>query len=294
MILKTIIKSKIDNTQKFIYINDANQIVEIAFIDKDDGKHIFCVPTQTNCAMGCRFCHTREVAGKVPVINLQSEDIIFGVKDAYERLHLSEKPLLISFMGCGEPLENIDQLCQSMIDLRVKFSYLPLVRFAIATLMPKNSFERFVSLSKFIKSNELKVKIHLSLHFTDDTLRHEWMPMAEEIKPSIDILAWYKDYTGNSVEIHYTPIKDVNDTHSDEVNLIHLLKNNNIPIKFLKFTTRSSEPYQASDNINHLTYELDYKNGIKCEYYDPPGRDVGASCGQFLFDYYNKYADVKK
>lgn len=291
MIFKTTIKSEIDNTQKFIYTNDNNQIVEIAYIDKDDGKHIMCVPTQTNCAMGCKFCHTREVAGKIAVSNLKSTDIVFGVKDAYERLNLSGKPLLVSYMGCGEPLGNIAELGISMEEIRKDFAHLPLVRFAIATLMPKNSFGRFVALANVIKSRGLNVKIHLSLHFTEDELRNEWMPMAENIKPSVDMLEWYKDYTGNSVEIHYTPIQDINNSFNDILNLCTLLGHRDIPIKFLKFSTRKSEPYQPADNVEYMMGELD-SQGIECEFYDPPGRDVGASCGQFLFDYYKKYSKV--
>jgi adenine C2-methylase RlmN of 23S rRNA A2503 and tRNA A37 len=32
------------------------------------------------------------------------------------------------------------------------------------------------------------------------------------------------------------------------------------------------------------------RNGVEYEWYVPPGRDVGASCGQFMFDYYERYA----
>lgn len=33
--------------------------------------------------------------------------------------------------------------------------------------------------------------------------------------------------------------------------------------------------------------------GIQVEYYEPPGRSVGASCGEFLMDYYKKYNTKK-
>jgi adenine C2-methylase RlmN of 23S rRNA A2503 and tRNA A37 len=49
--------------------------------------------------------------------------------------------------------------------------------------------------------------------------------------------------------------------------------------------------YIDKDDGKHMMGELD-SQGIECEFYDPPGRDVGASCGQFLFDYYKKYSKV--
>jgi len=43
------IKSSIDNTIKYIFRTDTNHIFEMAYINKDDGKDIVCVPSHTMC-----------------------------------------------------------------------------------------------------------------------------------------------------------------------------------------------------------------------------------------------------
>lgn len=46
--------SKTDNAIKFIFKTQDNFIVEITYIDKNDGKDILCIPCQTMCNLGCK------------------------------------------------------------------------------------------------------------------------------------------------------------------------------------------------------------------------------------------------
>jgi hypothetical protein len=70
-----------------------------------------------------------------------------------------------------------------------------------------------------------------------------------------------------------------------------LLKGHDIPLKFLKFNPLSEGGYLPSYRVTEIMGDLE-KEGIECEYYDPPGRDVGSSCGMFLTDYYLKYSSL--
>ena len=146
-----------------------------------------------------------------------------------------------------------------------------------------------------IYRNNLLVKIHLSLHYTIDLMRKEWMPESLNIIPSLVALEYYKKLTNNSAEIHYTLIDGINDTEQDAILLNEFLKTRDIPVKFLFYNEKPTLDFHASskDKLKIFKKYFD-KNGIQSEYYIPPGLDVGASCGQFLIDYYLKYNLIKK
>jgi 23S rRNA (adenine2503-C2)-methyltransferase len=106
------IKSQNDNTIKYIFKTDDGLIIEMSYINKNDGKNIICVPTQTSCKMKCKFCHITDVTDKLINRNLKSSEILQGINYIYDELKLCTDPkvLLISYMGCGEPLLNYQEV----------------------------------------------------------------------------------------------------------------------------------------------------------------------------------------
>lgn len=280
------IKSKLDKTVKYIFRLDDGLIMEMAYIDNNTNKDIICVPSQTACAMGCKFCHTTDYKTRLKIRNVTEYELLKGIQyvAAEHDLFSNRRLLLISYMGCGEPLLNVSNVFGSMYSL-MHCSVFKHVRFAIATMIPKNDWVNFSSLVKDIQQYKLPVKMHLSLHFPTEQVRREWMPNALAIEPSLDLLTFYRHLTGNSIEVHYTPIKDVNDSFDDMNGLSLLLFQRQIPVKFLKFNEKDTLNAQAG--IVDTSHFDDL--GLPYEFYTPPGLDIGASCGQFLFDYYLKY-----
>ena len=286
--------SKNDNTIKYIFFTDDNLIIEMSYINKNDGKNIICVPSQTSCQMKCKFCHITDYCDKLINRNLKKEEIKNGVDLIYNDLNLdfnNNMVLLISYMGCGEPLLNIEEVSDSMLLLREEYKdKTSVIRFAIATSLPKFVWLNFYKLTNIIYVKNLLVKIHLSLHYTNDETRNKWMPNSLEIAPSVVALEYYKKLTKNSVEIHYTLIDGVNDSDQDAISLTELLKDRDIPVKFLFYNEKPTIDFHASSKDKLKTFKKCFDtNGIDFEYYIPPGLDVGASCGQFLMDYYLKY-----
>ena len=280
------IHSKRDKTIKYIFKLKDGLITESSYINKDDGKDIICVACQTACSMGCKFCHTTDGLNVIQNRNIRSSEICDSVDYIYDDLSLGKQMLLVSFMGCGEPLLNYTQIvdCMRRLDHAYK------VRFAIATMIPHSAWDGFFHMTRDIGNYGLNVKFHLSLHFTKDNLRKDWMPGALEILPSLDALQFYRDYTKNSVEIHYAMIEHVNDSVEDAEELSNLISYRQIPVKLLQYNTRPCLDYISSQGTRlRLFKECLTKNSVKHEYYVPPGLDVGASCGQFLLDYYLKY-----
>jgi 23S rRNA (adenine2503-C2)-methyltransferase len=285
MKLLDIIKSKVDKTIKYIFLLDDNLITEMSYIDNGTDKDIICVSTQTACVMGCKFCHTMDYKSQLKTRNIKSYEILEGIRYVANDKDLwpNKRMLLISYIGCGEPLLNIQEVFDSMYTLQGSFKS---IRFALATMIPKNEWANFYWLTKDIHSYiKVPVKLHLSLHFPFDEIRREWLPNALDILPSLDAIKFYRHLTNNPIELHYTPINGVNNRPQDIEALCNLLINSVIPIKFLKFNEKDSLKARSGS-----IYTRDFDTlGLPYEFYTPPCLDIGASCGQFLFDYYVKY-----
>lgn len=287
------VKSKVDNTVKFVFLSQG-QIIEFSYIDKNDGKDIICVPTQTGCRLGCRFCFLSDY--DLAVRNLSAEEIASGVDYAIKDLGLRrrQKPnsvLLVSYMGCGEPLCNLSGVIGSCVKIRDNYAgKYAVVRFAVASLIPKLSAMR--DLTVLTKTSQLPLKFHLSLHSPDEKTRRVIAPAAKGIAKSVALVELFMCHTGNSAEIHYALIDGVNDRDEDLRGLITLLKGRGIPVKFLVYNEKPSIDFKHSKKIQKFRSGLE-EEGIKTEYYHPPGWDIGSSCGQFLMDYYAKFNTKK-
>lgn len=287
--LKKVVNSTNDSTIKFIFYTEDNLVIEYSYINKKDGKDIICVPSQTFCALKCNFCHTTDYVGKIKNRNLSAEEIIFGIDYIYNELKLKNNPqtLLISVMGLGEILFNVDNLIQTFITINNKYDVY--TRFAFATSLPKLKYYEFFRLTNLIESNNLDVKLHLSLHYTTDDLRNEWMPNSLDIKSSILASEFYKLRTNNKVEIHYTLIDNLNDTLEDALRLTNLIKEKDFNVKFLYYNEKDTIDFKHSEliKINNFS-ELFDTNNINYEYYKPVGYDIFAGCGMVAIQEYLK------
>jgi len=279
------VHSKVDSTIKYIFESN-DDILEFSYINKNDGKDIIVVPSQTGCNLGCKFCFL--TGSNIPVRNITQAELSYGVFYIIENLKLfstcSDRTLLISFMGCGEPLYSINKVIETMISARDQYSSrYKTVRFALASLIPTRYL--FLRFQDEIIKNKLKCKFHYSLHTTNEILRKELMPGASI--QSLDLVNNYINETGNHAEIHYSLMRGVNDSKEEALKLIQLLENTKIGIKILKLSEKPEK--QLISSIFKDKFITLLKSSLpRVEYYEPPGNDVGASCGQFLLNYYTK------
>jgi 23S rRNA (adenine2503-C2)-methyltransferase len=270
---------------KYVFRTGLGDIAEMSYINKDDGKDIVCIPTQTLCPMGCLFCHTTDYIGKIDCRDLTSGEMYEGVENVFGDKKLGQRPLLISYMGCGEPIINEQNVIRSM--RAISKLPAPLVRFAVATSLPRGCWLRFFGWTQRIASHKLPVKLHISLHYTTDQVRSEWMPRSLEIAPTLEAASFYRALTGNAVEVHYALIEGLNDSEEDASRLGELLAGRGFNVKFLFYNERSAVDAKASSQERLTAFQEAFaQHGIEHEYYVPPGLDIGASCGQFLLDHY--------
>lgn len=289
------VNSALDKTVKFIFLSQG-QIIEFSYINKNDGKDIICVPTQTACNLRCKFCFLSDY--DLEVRNLAPEEIAAGVSYVINDLDLCgsrndrNQVLLISYMGCGEPLLNIKNVIKTCECITKRHSkHYRVVRYGLASLIPALSLIK--ELTDEVVLRGILLKFHLSLHSTFSQKRKELLPAASGITESINAVSEYMKRTGNSAEIHYALISGENDKDEDIRGLVALLKDRAIPVKFLVYNEKPTIDFSASERVSIFREALE-KEGIKTEFYIPPGGDIGSSCGQFLMDYYEKYNKKKK
>ena len=114
------VRSKQDKTIKYIFQLKDKLITEVSYIDNNTAKDIICISCQTGCNLGCRFCHTADGVGKIEVRNLDKGEMFRVLEHVFHDLKLGKRLLLVSYMGCGEPLLNWDHVVDSMSDVHRK------------------------------------------------------------------------------------------------------------------------------------------------------------------------------
>lgn len=268
------IDSTIDDVTKYIVEDFIFGKNEVSVIRKDT-KTVFCLPSQTNCKMGCTFCHLTGTTR--PSKNLSTDWIVSVVDYLSQTDYKADKDLLISFMGVGEPLLNLNELTVAMELLKTKYDR---IRFALCTMMP--NLDSIIDLTKWATRNpNQKIKLHLSVHGIYN--RYKIVKNNVNIYKAINQVQIFHKLTDNPIEYHYTLVNGVNDSDTELREFEFFVKGDGSTVKFL---TLSETNGCAQSTISQDYIRTLFSNNV-VEFYNPPGRDVGASCGMFNKELYN-------
>ncbi len=271
--------SSSNQATKHIFQVDSD-VLETVSIDKNDGKDIVCVPTQTNCRMGCSFCHLTGIKKKTR--NLGCHEIDALIESAIGKSPLKTEKLLISFMGSGEPLKNVEGMVwAAMFQMHRRKE--GATRFACASIIPNRKDFNFFLMA--VKVSHLDMKFHWSLHSTKPKTRKSLMPSALPIQEGMQCVLDYLEVFPGKAEIHYTLIDGVNDGQED-IDGFDSMVDRKVPIKLLRFAEKNGGMVE-SRRVNEFKSSLEAL-GFTVETYAPPGHDIQAACGQFVLDRYVK------
>ena len=110
MMIKNIgfFKDYSDNTIKGVYQVNNNKIIEISMLYNRTDRDVICVPTHHYCNLGCKMCHLTNSKISKPMQRVKSDDLLYCIIDIIKKYKTNKKNLLISFMGVGEPLLNLE------------------------------------------------------------------------------------------------------------------------------------------------------------------------------------------
>ena len=293
-------KDYTDSTIKGVYQVNNSKIIEVSMLFNRVDRDVLCVPTHHYCNLGCKMCHLTNSKISKPMQRVKADDLIECICDMLKKYRRDKKNLLISYMGVGDALMNLD-LLENVYkqEFEIKKLGYENIGYAIATMMPNNNM---LALKKLVNELKMPLKVHFSMHSPVDRIRNKLIPSSKvKVEDALNMLLIYgymvrKDKVildkyrlihsdDVAVEIHYTLIEGTNDSDRELTKLIKLLKEYKIPIKFIKFN--------PIDNLKKSKKELLWVNQIKnaipelkVRIYAPPGREIGSSCGEFTKYYY--------
>jgi 23S rRNA (adenine2503-C2)-methyltransferase len=267
--------SKLDATTRYNFKTKDGYLIPTVFIPKIE-RNVVCVSTQIGCAIGCKFCNS----GKVNFVrNLTCGEIIEQI------LRVEDGKINgVLYMGMGEPLLNYDNTVKSIKILTDENMFgLGKRRITVSTvgIVP--------NIYKLAEEN-LKVKLAISLHTSDDKTRKELIP---NLKYSIDEIlkaaVYYAKKTDTVVTIEYVLIKNKNDSIANLQELIEILLNNSDNRKIYKINLIPYNPVEAGDyktpedNKIEILKNFLVSKGFLTFVRKPYGLDINAACGQLGF-----------
>ena len=222
-----------DGTEKALFRTADGRPVEAVLMRYRDGRRSLCLSSQSGCPLTCTFCATgRMKFGR----NLTASEILD------QALHFRRKEPVnhAVFMGMGEPMLNVDNVlaaCERLPDLGITPR-----RTTVSTVGWIPGIER-------LTAEGPPVRLALSLHAADETLRSELMP--------------------------------VNDRYEQAVQLAELLEPQNaFKVNLIPYNpTDASYSGSTRGAIDAFRATLE-EHGLRATVRLTRGRDIDAACGQ--------------
>lgn len=274
LLTSEILKERIscDGTVKIALRFPDDAVIETVALTTDKGRRTACLSTQVGCAMGCRFCHTALGGLKR---NLTAAEIV----EEFIRIRQKNGPIShIVFMGMGEPLCNLDEVCK-----------------AVGILCDKdccNLSKRKITVSTCgvvpgiirMAEEKMPMKLAVSLNAPDNEKRSQLMPVnrkypLEELKRA---LLLYQDSVGRRITFEYVLIDRFNDSEKDLENLCRFLHGFHLPlVNLIPWNpTPALEFKSPSGNRVRRFMDAAAAKGINMTLRRSRGRDIEGACGQ--------------
>ena len=263
-----------DGTRKYLFELIDGKFVETVLMKHEYGYSV-CVSSQVGCNMGCAFCAS---GINKKERNLEVWEMVLQVKTINDLIkeELSERVSHVVVMGIGEPFDNYDNVLKfvSIINFN-KGLEIGSRHITISTcgLVPKiREFADF----------PLQVNLAISLHFPNDFLRDQYMPInkAYKLDELMDALKYYYDKTNRRITFEYILIDGVNDSLECAFELIKLVRGMNCYINLIPMNETSHDFKRSSEKKMKAFYETLLSRGINVTLRKEQGHDIDAACGQ--------------
>lgn len=265
-----------DGTKKYVIEFGDKNIVECVLMKYKYG-YTLCISTQVGCRMGCKFCASG-LNGLVR--NLSAGEILGQVLLINRSLGGNSKDRKITnlvLMGCGEPLDNFDNVCK-FLDL-------------VSAGKGMNISGRNISLSTcglvdkiyMLAEKDYNISLTISLHATENSKRAEVMPIANRysIEEVIKACRDYYDKTKRRIYFEYTLIKGVNNGKEDVLRLSKLLKGLNCHVNIIPLNSVKERSLIGTSRLEAYKFADDLKKaGVSATVRRTMGEDIEGACGQ--------------
>lgn len=272
-----VLPSKKDNATKVILQTQDQHLIESVLMKHLKGRITACISSQIGCAMKCSFCATGSMGIKRDLHFTEIVDQVLFWERQLAKENLSVRNVV--FMGMGEPLANYENVIQAIRILNDPKKLAKGARhITISTCGIIPGIERLIT-------ENIQVKLAISLHAPNDTLRSKLMPINNKYPLSelIQTLDHYTAMTNKRIFYEYIVLRDINDSKKEAAQLGTLLQGKLAHVNLIPWNTVSDSTYQASDiaTMKRFQYILE-TYGIPSTIRVSLGTDIEAACGQLV------------
>ena len=266
--------SKKDFVVKYLFRMSDGEYAEGVVLGYKHGLSM-CISTQVGCRMGCKFCASTVKGLKRNLTpGEMSGQIIAARQDLGERISN------IVLMGSGEPFDNWENVLDFLKNATDADGLgIGARHITLSTCGLVNGIEKLAGCG-------MEVNLSISLHAAADETRKKIMPVAKSV--SIDeILRAAADYTsrtGRRVTYEYSLINGVNDTESDALELVKILKGTLSHVNLIPVNEIAERDFKKSLRVKEFQKILT-GGGVNATVRRTLGSDINASCGQLRNEY---------
>ena len=236
------------------------------------GRRSICVSSQSGCPLTCQFCATGTMRfGR----NLTASEILDQALH-FRRIEAIDHCV---FMGMGEPMLNLEavlEACERLPEIGITHR-----RTTISTVGWIPGIER-------LSESEMPLRLALSLHAADETLRSELMPVNDRypLHDVIEACRAFHERRRRRVFIEYVMLAGVNDRYEQALALARALRKGHeseVPIfkvNLIPFNPSGTE-FNGSGRESIAAFRAALESrGIPVTVRLTRGRDIAAACGQ--------------
>jgi 23S rRNA (adenine2503-C2)-methyltransferase len=255
-----------DGTVKTLFRTHDGHAVEAVLMRYRDGRRSICVSSQSGCPLTCTFCATGAMRfGR----NLTASEIL----DQALHFRRGEPVDHCVFMGMGEPMLNLDHVlaaARRLPDLGITHR-----RTTVSTVgwLP--------GLTRFVDEVQEPIRLALSLHAPEDSLRSRLMPVNDRY-PLADVLAECERHfrlRRRKVFVEYVMLAGVNDRVEQACQLAELLDGRAFKVNLIPYNPTGQFDGSSRRAIDAFKSVLD-RAGLPATVRLTRGRDIDAACGQ--------------
>ncbi|MBC8378298.1 MAG: 23S rRNA (adenine(2503)-C(2))-methyltransferase RlmN [Planctomycetes bacterium] len=259
-----------DGTIKFVFgLSDGAKIESVRL--KDDDRNTLCISTQAGCRMGCKFCATGQLQFQRNLTAAEIADQVYKAEKICGRISN------LVYMGMGEPLDNFDEVMQSVEILNHKDGRnIGIRHITLSTCGLPDAIKQLALLN-------LQPRLAVSLHAPNDLIRAKLMRIGSAY-PLGDLMASLKTYqnaTGNRITIEYCMIDTLNDKTEHARELVKFLRPLKINVNLIELNPFPGCPFKAASADHIRTFAKILSDaGIETVIRFKRGRSIEAACGQ--------------
>ncbi len=265
-------KKSQDGTIKFLFELKDGQTIETVYIP--EGKRgTVCVSTQVGCKFGCIFCATG-LGGFSR--NLTTAEILNQVVEAGADADAGPATHVV-FMGMGEPLDNFENVVQSIEALNSPEGFgIGGRRITISTAGLIPGIDRLGELS-------LNINLAVSLHSADNSVRNKLLPINKKypLQDLMEACARFPLRQGKKITMEVILFDGVNDAPSDAKMLVKALHGVKAKVNLLILNHVQGDRLTPSPKNRVAAFkECLERLRMPVTIRKSKGADIDAACGQ--------------